>query len=92
MNIVDVDEVDSEVNIIIVRIIITNHIVIFKKTMAMDQGEEAQPQKWPIKFSFQNVSIGETELRVEEEDEEGMGEGDKIILEQLREDLQSRLR
>ena len=45
-----------------------------------------------IKFSFQNVSSDETDLRVEDEDEEGMGESDKLILEQLREDLQSRLR
>ena len=45
-----------------------------------------------IKFSFQNVSINETELRVEDDEEEGMGESDRVILEQLREDLQLRLR
>ena len=65
-----------------------NEIGNVKKTMAMDDDEKSWSQESIIKFSFQNVSIGETELRVEEEDEEGMGEGDKLILEQFREDLQ----
>ena len=41
---------------------------------------------------LQNVSISESELRVEDSEEEGMEERDKVLLEQLREDLQSRLR
>ena len=38
------------------------------------------------------MSISESELRVDDSEEEGMEERDKVLLEQLREDLQSRLR
>jgi len=37
-------------------------------------------------------SENENELRVDDDDEEGMEENEKVLLEQLREDLQSRLR
>merc|ERR1719234_1424933 len=57
----------------------------------MDESASEQPDADNFEHS-ENSSINENELRVDDDDEDGMEETEKVLLEQLREDLQSRLR
>merc|ERR1719234_1454903 len=57
----------------------------------MDESASEQPDADNFEHS-ENSSINENELRVDDDDEEGMEESEKVLLEKLREDLQSRLR